>query len=133
MRANLNNNQDKSSNSFLNFHRPKLGRFSSVLTAHVGGAPIIQGSQLGGANDSFFSCGKSVGTNGGGGLAKKISMAMSRVVWNRNNSTFNDEDEVADLIQIIEELNQHSDLTVKLNNQNKIFKLIEANDELFFP
>jgi hypothetical protein len=36
-------------------------------------------------NDSFFSCGKSVGTNGGG-LASKISNVMSRVVWNYNNS-----------------------------------------------
>ena len=36
-------------------------------------------------NDSFFSYGKSAGTNGGG-LASKINTALSRVVWNYNNS-----------------------------------------------
>jgi hypothetical protein len=59
------------------------------------GAPIGQ-SSLG--NDSFImSSGRSVGTNGGG-LANKISLALSRVVWNRQNNNFDDEDELADLI-----------------------------------
>lgn len=79
-------------------------------------------------NESFFSYGgKSQGTVGGG-LASKISMALSRIVYNRNNS-MNDDDDVADLIQLIEELNQHNDLTVKLNNQSKICKILETNDE----
>lgn len=48
-------------------------------------------------NESFFSYGgKSVGTVGGG-LASKISMALSRVVYNRNNS-MNDDEDVAELI-----------------------------------
>jgi hypothetical protein len=52
-----------------------------------------------------MSSGRSVGTNGGG-LANKISLALSRVVWNRqNNNNFDDEDEVADLISLIDVLN----------------------------
>ena len=81
-------------------------------------------------NESFYSYGKSQGTIGGGGLASKISMALSRVVYNRSNS-LNDDDDVADLIQLIEELNMHSDLTVKLNNQSKICKILETNDDFF--
>lgn len=42
-------------------------------------------------------------------------MALSRI-YNRNNTTLNDDEDVGDLIALIEELNQHSDLTVKLNN-----------------
>jgi hypothetical protein len=89
------------------------------------------GNQGGGhhisSNDSFYSYGGKSG-GGGGGLASKISMALSRVVWNRANS-LNDDDDVTDLIQLIEELNQHSDLTVKLNNQSKICKILETNDD----
>jgi hypothetical protein len=40
------------------------------------------------ANDSFFSCGKSVGTNGGG-LASKISMAISKLIWSLTNNPLN--------------------------------------------
>lgn len=42
----------------------------------------------------------------GGGLASKISMAMSRVVCNRNNIE-NDDEDMQDLIQLITELNEH--------------------------
>lgn len=80
------------------------------------------------SNDSFYSYGGKSG-GAGGGLASKISMALSRVVWNRGNS-LNDDEDVADLMSLIEELNQHSDLTVKLNNQSKICKILETNDDL---
>lgn len=97
---------------------------SSIYQFGTGGNNLIS------SNDSFYSYGgKSVGTAGGGGLASKISMALSRVVWNSKNS-LNDDEDVADLIQLIEELNQHSDLTVKLNNQSKICKILETNDDL---
>ena len=43
-------------------------------------------------------------------------MAISRVAWNFNNSSMNEEEDVSDLIALIEELNSQSDLTVKLNN-----------------
>ena len=43
-----------------------------------------------------------------------------------------DEDEVNDLVQMIESLNQSTDLTVKLNNQSKLCKILEANDDFNF-
>ena len=93
-------------------------------------APLIQESSLVNSNDSFLS-GRSGGTNGGGSLANKISLAISRVVTSRNVNGPDDE-EVADLISLLEELNSHSDLTVKLNNQSKICKILEANDKIYF-
>ena len=41
----------------------------------------------------------------------------------------NDDEELSDLVTLIDELNQHSDLTVKLNNQSKICKILETNDD----
>jgi len=55
-------------------------------------------------NESFTSGTRSVGTNGGG-LANKISLALSRVVWNRNNNVIVDDDEMSDLLQLIDALN----------------------------
>jgi hypothetical protein len=42
------------------------------------------------------------------------------------NQTMNEEDnaDIADLINIIEELNQSTDLTAKLNNHSKILKIL---------
>ncbi len=40
-----------------------------------------------------------------------------------------DDDDVADLVALIEELNSHPDLTVKLNNQSKICKILESNED----
>ena len=68
---------------------------------------------------SFLSYGgKSNGMNMT--LANKISMALSRVVSTKSNGQMVDssdeEEEIQDLMQLIEELNSHADLTVKLNN-----------------
>lgn len=38
-----------------------------------------------------------------------------------------EEEEVNDLIQMIEELNAHTDLTVKLSNQSKLCKILELS------
>lgn len=109
------------------FGQSKIGVLSKMNSSVYNFGGNGGGNQFSG-NESFFSYGgKSQGTVGGG-LASKISMALSRIVYNRNNS-MNDDDDVADLIQLIEELNQHNDLTVKLNNQSKICKILETNDE----
>jgi hypothetical protein len=52
----------------------------------------------------------------GGGLANRISAALSKVVWNKNNNMTSDDDEIADLLSQIEELNSAKDLAVKLNS-----------------
>lgn len=124
-----NNGGDTESNNGMNSARRQFGeskigmitKMNSSIYQYGGGGHHIS------SNDSFYSYG---GKSGGasGGLASKISMALSRVVWNRNNS-LGEDDDVADLMQLIEELNQHSDLTVKLNNQSKICKILETNDD----
>ena len=64
----------------------------------------------------------SVGTKSVGGmaltLASKISLALSRIASTGGKQTLNadDEEDLADLLQLIEELNSHTDLTVKLSN-----------------
>jgi hypothetical protein len=58
----------------------------------------------------------------GGGLASRFSFALSKIIEKDStllDSTCEDED-VAEVIQLVEELNQHTELTVKLNNQSKI-------------
>lgn len=66
------------------------------------------------------------------GIANKISMALSRVVWSKNNNVVNEDDEVSDFLILIDELNQNTNLTKKLVNQSKICKMLEANDDIFF-
>jgi hypothetical protein len=58
----------------------------------------------------------------GGGLASRFSLAISKII--EKDSILLDEGEededIAEVIQLVEELNQHTELTVKLNNQSKI-------------
>jgi hypothetical protein len=68
-------------------------------------------------------------------LANKLSMALSRVISNKPTQQMvvgssDEEEEVNDLIQMIEELNAHSDLTIKLSNQSKICKILEHSPEI---
>ena len=59
-------------------------------------------------------------------LASKINMALSRMGCGSE-----DEDEdVQDLIAILEELNLHTDLTVKLNNQSKLCKILQQSPDI---
>jgi len=66
----------------------------------------------------------------GGGLASRFQLALSRVVdptaeSNATGTTAAQEevDDIAEIRALIEELNQHSDLTVKLSNQAKLCKI----------
>lgn len=108
-------------------------------------------------NSSYYSDNKSVRTTGGG-LANRLTNALSCVARNLKNGVGLDsltaqkeelteeekkslevgtgyqeqpegDEEVADLEQLIEEFNAISDLTVKLNSQVKISKIIEINDD----
>jgi hypothetical protein len=82
--------------------------------------------------DSFFS-GRSIGTNGGG-LAARISNALSKIVQKNNSSLFNvstnEEDEISEILSLAEELNKCPDLTNKLNSHSKIIKFLDTNEEL---
>lgn len=72
-------------------------------------------------------------TTTGAGLANKIGQAMSRII--SSNTSFNEQTEadedISDLIQLIDELNQSTDLTVKYKTNSKIIKyLIDASKDL---
>ena len=64
-------------------------------------------------------------TTTGGGLASRFTLVLSRVIDNTADSTGPnpDEDDLQELAQIIDELNQHQDLTIKLSNNSKIVSI----------
>ena len=59
-------------------------------------------------------------------LASKINMALSRM----GGGTDDEDEDVQDLIAILEELNLHTDLTVKLNNQSKLCKILQQSPDI---
>ena len=62
-------------------------------------------------------------TTAGGGLANKISLCISRVLSNSQSNIENSED-LEDLIFLVQELNEHEELNVKLSSATKISKLL---------
>jgi hypothetical protein len=87
-------------------------------------------------DQTSFICysGKSMAGGAATALANKLSIALFRVISNKphgNNhmvvGSSDEEEEVNDLLQMIEELNSHSDLTLKLSNQSKICKILELS------
>lgn len=66
----------------------------------------------------------------GGGIASRFSLALSKIIdpSAESNTTGNtgdqeDNEEITQMRELIDELNQHTDLTVKLSNQAKICKI----------
>lgn len=80
------------------------------------------------SNQSNYS-GKDSNTSMGGGLASRFQLALSRVIDPNtesvitDNTTKQDDDDITEMRSLIDELNQHSDLTVKLSNQAKLCKI----------
>lgn len=52
-------------------------------------------------------------------MANKIGLAISRIL-SSNSRLDETDDDVADLVSLVSELNHHSELTVKLSSTNKI-------------
>lgn len=86
-----------------------------------------------------FSDSRSIRTTGGG-LANRLTNALSKVAWNckvtrkdgeETKYDENDED-LVELQQLIDEFNVITDLTVKINSQIKICKIIELNDDYVY-
>ena len=73
-------------------------------------------------NDDSNSQNRSTTTQGGG-LANKIGLAISRIL-SCSAKLDETDDDVADLISLVSELNLHSELTVKLSSTNKITKIL---------
>jgi len=66
-------------------------------------------------DEDTFSQGNRSTTTQGGGLANKIAQGVSRIL-SQTNVDVTDEDEVHELVSLLNELNAHHDLTVKLSN-----------------
>ncbi len=79
--------------------------------------------------DDTTSQGNRSTTTTGGGLASRIGQAVSKILQNNSALDISQEDDVNELVNLLDELNLNSDLTVKLSNQSKIIKfLAEASD-----
>ena len=91
------------------------------------GLKLDKGQRTG--NEDTFSQGNRSTTTQGGGLANKIGQAVSRILSQTGNMDQTDEDEVSDLVNLLNELNAHHDLTVKLSNQSKIMKFLNEASE----
>lgn len=69
----------------------------------------------------------------GGGLASRFQLALSRVIDPTSESSMTGntaaegDDDIQEIRQLIEEMNQHSDLTVKLSNQAKLCKIFSKS------
>ena len=73
-------------------------------------------------NDDSTSLNRSTSTQSGG-LANKIGLAISRILSSSSRIDETDDD-VADLVSLVTELNHHSELAVKLSSTNKISKIL---------
>jgi hypothetical protein len=72
-------------------------------------------------------------TTTGAGLANKIGQAMSRIISSNTSMAEQSEadEDISDLIHLIDELNQSTDLTVKFKTNSKIIKyLADASKDL---
>lgn len=112
-----------------NFGKIQAPTETIVLSQVTVAKPVVQQSrmQIPDKNkeqtvDDSTSLNKSV-TSQGAGLANKIGLAISRILSNSVSKAETDDD-VADLIALIQELNHHTELTVKLNSTNRITKIL---------
>ena len=118
--SSMNNSLDASSKDGYNGNGPNI---SPQKQANQSSISLLNLTQI---YDDQKSQNRST-TTAGGGLATKILGNMSRILSTTMNET--DEDDIGDLMCLIDELNAHTDLTVKLKSQAKILSFInEAND-----
>ena len=106
------------------------GPFTTVNTpTGMNNGPKFGQSKLGFSSNQSNYSGRNSNQSAGGGLASRFQLALSRVIdpTTDSNMTGNtaaqDDDDITEIRQLIEELNQHSDLTVKLSNQAKLCKI----------
>lgn len=69
-------------------------------------------------------------TSMGNGIASRFSVALSRVIDTPAPSAdLQCDSDIAEIVQLVNELNQHQDLTVKLNNQSKICNIFKKTKQ----
>ena len=68
------------------------------------------------------SCNRST-TTAGGGIASKMINNISKIL--QSSSLETDEEDIGDLMVLIDDLNTHTDLTVKLKSQSKILTFLQ--------
>ena len=120
-----------------------LSNFGSNQERENTGQPVVQKSSLIEPSSKFLntdqklkrpfsglveqdslSAGLRSTTTVGGGLANRISQTISRILTNKSNCEQTDED-LVELENLIDEINQHQDLTVKLSSTSKIAKILQ--------
>ena len=101
-----------------------------IETSPLKKSQTLRVGRINNRDEDTLSQGNRSTTTQGGGLANKIGQAVSRILsQSQLNAEVTDEDEVTDLVSLLNELNAHHDLTVKLSNQSKIMKFLnEASD-----
>ena len=66
----------------------------------------------------------------GDGLASRFSIALSRVIENpAPGADLQCDEDINEIVQLVNELNQHQDLTVKLNSQSKICSIFKKGNK----
>ena len=95
--------------------------------------PKFGHSKLGISCDRSNYSGRDSNQSMGGGLASRFQLALSRVIDPTAESsvtgisTGEGIDDISEIKSLIEEMNQHSDLTVKLSNQAKLCKIFSKS------
>ena len=114
--------------SIASVHIPVITTSAINMNTHAESSPIrpqqniVKIAKV--RDDDTFSQGNRSTTTQGGGLANRIGQAVSRILSQTVNVDCTDDDEVNDLVNLLNELNAHHDLTIKLSNQSKILKFL---------
>lgn len=99
------------------------------MKSPMNSGPKFGKSKLGQSCNTSSYSGAGSNQSVGGGLASRFQLALSRVIDPTSESSVTDntkaqdDDDITEMRSLIEELNQHSDLTVKLSNQAKLCKI----------
>ena len=107
--------------------------FDKIKSPMSNAGPKFGHSKLGISCDRSNYSGTGSNQSMGGGLASRFQLALSRVIDPTAESsvtgisTGDGIDDISEIKSLIEEMNQHSDLTVKLSNQAKLCKIFSKS------
>lgn len=99
---------------------PNISPMKQPGGSSTGGVSLLNLTSTGIDSDQK-SCNRST-TTAGGGIASKILGNISRIL--QSSSLETDEEDIGDLMVLIDDLNTHTDLTVKLKSQSKILTFL---------
>ena len=98
--------------------------------------PTFGKSRIGFGAQSSYSGSRKSNTTTGGGLASRFQLALSKVIdptsANPDGTASprgTDDEDIQEIVNLVAELNQHQDLTVKLSNQSKICNIFQKSSK----